>query len=75
MNNFELMMKAKIDNLYDGDVMQNVKLLGMVVTNGKMSKSSELHSLEVINAGLGKGVFSPRKNKYIEHLIDKGKIY
>lgn len=75
MNNFELMMKAKIDNLYDGDVMQNVKLLGMVVTNGKMSKSSELHSLEVINAGLKKGVFSPRKNKYIEHLTDKGKIY
>lgn len=75
MNNFELVMKAKIDNLYDGDVMQNVKLLGMVVTNGKMSKSSELHSLEVINAGLEKGVFSPRKNKYIEHLIDKGKIY
>lgn len=52
MNNFELMIKAKIDNLYDGDVMQNVKLLGMVVTNGKFSKTSELHSLEVRNAGL-----------------------
>lgn len=56
MNNFELMIKAKIDNLYDGDVMQNVKLLGMVVTNGKLSKTSELHSLEVRNAGLEKGV-------------------
>lgn len=50
------MIKAKIDNLYDGDVMQNVKLLGMVVTNGKLSKTSELHSLEVRNAGLEKGV-------------------
>lgn len=58
-------MKAKIDNLYDGDVMQNVKLLGMVVTNGKMSKTSELHSLEVRNAGLEKNVFSLRKKSTV----------
>lgn len=71
MNNFKLMVKAKIDNLYDGDVMQNVKLLGMVVINGKLSKSTELHSLEVRNAGLEKGVFSLRKNEYIVHSTSK----
>lgn len=71
MNNFKLMIKAKIDNLYDGDVMQNVKLLGILVTNGKLSKSTELHSLEVRNAGLEKGVFSLRKNEYIVHSTSK----
>lgn len=56
MNNFELMIKVKIDNFYDGDVMQNVKLLGMVVINGKLLKIFELYLLEVRNVGLEKGV-------------------
>lgn len=56
MNNFELMIKVKIDNFYDGDVMQNVKLLGMVVINGKLLKNFELYLLEVRNVGLEKGV-------------------
>lgn len=56
MNNFELMIKVKIDNFYDGDVMQNVKLLGMVVINGKFLKIFELYLLEVRNVGLEKGV-------------------
>lgn len=56
MNNFELMIKVKIDNFYDGDVMQNVKLLGMVVINGKLFKIFELYLLEVRNVGLEKGV-------------------
>lgn len=56
MNNFELMIKVKIDNFYDGDVMQNVKLLGMVVINGKLLKIFELYLLEVKNVGLEKGV-------------------
>lgn len=56
MNNFELMIKVKIDNFYDGDVMQNVKLLGMVVINGKLLKIFELYLLEVRNVDLEKGV-------------------
>lgn len=56
MNNFELMIKVKIDNFYDGDVIQNVKLLGMVVINGKLLKIFELYLLEVRNVGLEKGV-------------------
>lgn len=56
MNNFELMIKVKIDNFYDGDVMQNVKLLGMVVINGKLLKIFELYLLEVRNVGLEQGV-------------------
>lgn len=56
MNNFKLMIKVKIDNFYDGDVMQNVKLLGMVVINGKLFKIFELYLLEVRNVGLEKGV-------------------
>lgn len=56
MNNFELMIKVKIDNFYDGDVMQNVKLLGMVVINGKFLKIFELYLLEVRNVGLEQGV-------------------
>lgn len=56
MNNFKLMIKVKIDNFYDGDVMQNVKLLGMVVINGKLLKIFELYLLEVRNVGLEKGV-------------------
>lgn len=56
MNNFKLMIKVKIDNFYDGDVMQNVKLLGMVVINGKFLKIFELYLLEVRNVGLEKGV-------------------
>lgn len=56
MNNFELMIKVKIDNFYDGDVMQNVKLLGMVVINGKLLKIFEMYLLEVRNVGLEKGV-------------------
>lgn len=56
MNIFELMIKVKIDNFYDGDVMQNVKLLGMVVINGKLLKIFELYLLEVRNVGLEQGV-------------------
>ena len=44
---FELMMKAKVDNLFDGDIVQTVKLLGRVIVNGTASRTTELHSLEV----------------------------
>lgn len=41
------MMKAKVDNLFDGDIVQTVKLLGRVIVNGTASRTTELHSLEV----------------------------
>jgi hypothetical protein len=44
---FELMVKAKTDNLYDGDVILDLKLLGRVVSRGKALGSIELQTIQV----------------------------